>query len=444
MSPRPADWWRASLRAPVSWAGAGLVLTTTGCADLWAETQPDPSPGTALDDQQQSGWNVGSEGEALVFPYAQTADVSGGTGWREALTTLSLRLAPASSRLAPYYDPTLFQALEAPRNEDLRQAMRPILTPEMALASRRGAALLSLLIQDGVCRTDVAVVLDLDGPDSVAVAAALAPCFDPVFVLDNWPHPQGVVPSHLTLAAALYFLPAFERERPGRSEAAAPAFVLDRRRLAPYGDAAGRFDNRYFVGLPPREALQASGIRHLLYVTPDESVTLESEDLNDDLVALDRGGVDVKMLALTDFSERPLPDWPVPPLCGPVVAAGPGQLYFGGSPGAQSCFASWYGWGLPGGSLTVDVPFPPRLGARCRFRPSPRATCFGPPGGAARSAGGWRGGPPAAAAGGGWRGTSGGGSGGWRGSPPGGGAPAFMGGFGRSGSMGRAHFGMSG
>jgi hypothetical protein len=414
-----AAWWSASLRPlqPVAWAGAaGLVFG--GCAELIAE-MPQDEGHAALEQQQAGGWNVGGEGLALAFPGAQPADISGGAGWSGALLSLAGRLGPTSARWAPYYNPTLFQSLEAPRNADLRAVMRPIFTPEMALASRRGEVLASLLNADGVCRNDVAVVLDLAGPEAVAVAAALAPCLDPVFVLDNWPHPAGVVPAHLTLAAALYFLPAFERAAPARSPAAAPVFVLDRQRLAPYVDDAGQFDNRYLASLPPREALQAAGIRQVLYVTPDDRVTMEADDLNDDLVAFDREGLDVKMLALADFSERPLPDWPdIAPCGGAAVALGPGQLYFGGSPGAQSCFTFWYGWQPPSGSLALNLspaprpPIPVRLAPRCRFHPAPRASVS--LGGHPSMGGGWRGG--------GWHG------GGWH----------FAG---RSGSMGRVHFG---
>ena len=287
----------------------------------------------------------------------------------------------------------------------------------MALASRRGEALLSLLAENGVCRSDVAVVLDLPGPEAVAVAAALAPCLDPVFVLDNWPHPMGVVPAHLTLGAALYFLPSFERDRAGRPATAAPVFVLDRQRFAPYTDDAGQFDNRYMVGLPPAETLQAAGIRHLLYVTPDDRVALESDDLNDDLVAIDASGIDVKLLALSDFSERPLPDFPELPSCGPPpLLLGPGpQFYFGGSPGSHGCFSFWYGWRPPPplgtqGGPTIRIPI--RLAPRCRYRPAPRAT-FPAASHAARPGGGWRGTP----------------------------GHAWSGGFGRSGSLGRMHFG---
>ncbi len=417
-----ASWWRASLRArplarllsswsaPLIWTGAGL--TASGCADILSETEPDRTQ-AALEAQQQDGWSVGDEGQPLAFPGAQLVDISGGAGWREALSTLAPRLSPAEPRWSPYYVPTLFQSLEALRSADLRAAISPIFTPEMAVASRRGEALLSLFLDNGVCRDDVAVVLDVAGPEAVALAAALAPCFDPVFVLDNWPHPNGVVPAHLTLGAALYFLPSFDRARPTRSASAAPVFVLDRQRLAPYTDDAGLFDNRYFAGLPSREALQAAGIRQLLYVTPDE-VSMDADDLNGDLVALDEGGIDVKMLALSDFSQTPLPGWPSQPVpgCSPApLSPGPQpRYYFGGSPGSQGCFPWWYGWRFSspvatGGHWAPIIP--PRLVPRCQFHPVPRAAF------------------PMARGSGGWHPVPGGGS--WR-----------------SGSLGRAHGGFGG
>jgi hypothetical protein len=422
--PRAPSWWRPSPPArslfevlrgwspPAAFAGAGVVLG--GCGEVLSRT-PDAPEHAALADQQSLGWSVGGEGGALVFPDAQRADVSGGVGWREAMPTLATRLQPGMARWAPYYSPALFQSLEAPRSADLRFEMRPIFTPEMALAERRGQALLSALTVDGVCRNDVAVVLDLAGPEAVAVASALAHCFDPVFVFDNWPHPRGVVPAHLTLASTLYFLPSFERERSARVAAralVAPVFVLDRARAAPYVDAADQFDNRYFASLPPPEDLRAAGIRHVLYVTPNDQVTLESDDLNDDLVALDADGVDVRMLALSDFSE-PLADWRSDPNslsgCAPAVGPPAGGLYFGGTAASQSCFSFWYGWDVPLAGVSRPAP-PPRFLARCHFHPQPRAMF---------------------AAGAGFHGRAGG----WR-------SGVF--GFSRSGSLGRVHSGFSG
>jgi hypothetical protein len=428
------SWWKASLRAhplarllagstPLVWTGAAS-LTLGGCAEVWAENETDQAQ-AALEAQREDGWSVGDEGQPLAFPGGQPADVSGSAGWRDALTTLAPRLSPAQPLWQPYYAPALFQSLEAPLNTDLRAAIQPVFTSEMAVASRRGEALLSLFLDNGFCRNDVALVLDVPGPEAVALAAALAPCFEPVFIFDNWPHPSGIVPAHMTLGATLYFLPSFERARSGRAPTAAPMFVLDRQRLIPYEDDAGRFDNRYFAGLPSREALQAAGIRHLLYVTSDPTA-LDADDLNGDLVALDQGGIDVKLLALSDFSQTPLPGWldEPDPVCPPVPSLGPGPIYyFGGSPATHGCFANWYGFRFPrlfaGGHAR---PIPAALAPRCGFHPTTRAPA------------------PALAGHGGWHPA-----GGWH---PGGWHPAGRwmnaAGFGRSGSMGRAHGGFAG
>jgi hypothetical protein len=385
---------------------------------------------TALDAQRDQGWTAG-EPAVLYFPDAQETDVAGGADWRSAMSSLALRLGPAEARWLPYYDPTLFQALQAPRNADLRMLMRPVFSPDMAIASRRGEGLLSLFVEDGVCRNDVALVLDVPGPQAVALAAALAPCFDPVFAFDNWPHPRGVVPSHVTLGAALYYLPWFERERPFRAPDAAPVFVLDRQRLAPYVDDSKWFDNRYIAALPPRDALHAAGVRHVLYVVPDGDTDREADDLNDDIVGLDRAGIDVRLLALSDFSETPLPGWPddlEPDPDAPPAPPDPQvqlsfQFYFGGSPYTHRCFWDWYGWrGWPASGRPAPA-LPTALRPRALFHPAPRATFA--------SGAGWHGTPP------GGRGSASG----WHGSPAGWrGAPV-----GRSGSLGRVGFGgMSG
>ena len=88
----------------------------------------------------------------------------------------------------------------------------------------------------------------------MALAAALAARFCPVFTFDNWPHPLGVVPSHLTLGACLYYLPLFLEAAQTRPQPAPPLFVLDANRLDPYRDQPDQFDNRYVAPVPSAAA----------------------------------------------------------------------------------------------------------------------------------------------------------------------------------------------
>src|SRR5207248_11566870 len=120
-------------------------------------------------------------------------------------------------------------------------------------------------------------------------------------VLDNWPHPLGVVPSHLTLGAVLYYRPLFMRLRGSRTGRAPPVFVLDRNRLARYTDEETQFDNRYVARLPTATNLQSLGIRRVLYIAPDQSDMRELDDLNADFVAFRDASIDVKVMPLSDL-----------------------------------------------------------------------------------------------------------------------------------------------
>ena len=97
-------------------------------------------------------------------------------------------------------------------------------------------------------RQGLAVLVDLPGPEAVAFAAGAADVFEPVLLLDNWPHPHGVVPSHLTLAALAYYQPRFASQK--ERVVSAPLFVLDRARLTAFSEETDRFDNRYYARMP--------------------------------------------------------------------------------------------------------------------------------------------------------------------------------------------------
>jgi hypothetical protein len=177
----------------------------------------------------------------------------------------------------------------------LTSELRPILTPGMqavfAFAQRAAEKLAAV--------PSCALVVDLDGPDSVAFAAGAVSSFDPVFLFDNWPHPRGVVPAHLTLAAAAYYQPMLVQAAvDGGWSPAPPMFVLDRQRLSPYVDSADRFDNRWVARLPGVQALRGLGVRRVLYVAP-AGTSHELDDLNDAFVADVAAGIAISMIDVT-------------------------------------------------------------------------------------------------------------------------------------------------
>ncbi len=84
---------------------------------------------------------------------------------------------------SPSAVPTLVAGDQAPITP-LGDVARPIFTAAMDRAYRSGKALASLLLAartDSGLRRDIAVIVDLDGPESVAFAAGAAEAFDPVF-----------------------------------------------------------------------------------------------------------------------------------------------------------------------------------------------------------------------------------------------------------------------
>jgi hypothetical protein len=331
----------------------------------------------AIDLQRSHGWNVGAADHPLMYTDAVVADIQGGVDWRATLWSLPGDLEPGQPALLPYHVPTLFQVLTAP---DFRAGVSPIRTPEMATAEARGRALADLFAKTGdgdgdgeAAAGETALLIDMPGPEAVAVAAAVAERFEPVYLFDNWPHPQGVVPSHLGIAAAVYYRPVLVAAKQGRGAAAAPpAFVIDSHRLDPYRDDSGTFDNRYLARLPSPGALQGLGVRRLLYVTASP-VAHEADDLNDDFVALAAAGVDVKMVALSDFRRA-------------GDAGGPAVYSYGGSPAPRYWFWHSYGWthisvvhtSAPGRASSSTPPGEPpvALSGGASFRPQSRATIF--------------------------------------------------------------------
>jgi hypothetical protein len=387
-----ARWWQESMSIahdPIARRQAlsqlmlvGAAVTTLGvvgsvvCAAGAAsggDSDHRVEPRDSLAAQREFGWDFAARGQALTFDGQVLAAYS-----PPALDTMASDLVPAQALLRPYYVPSLFQSPPAtPRTvvqDDtipfipLKLTLRPIFTAPMDAAYRRGKALASLFAGMGA---DEAVIVDLSGPESVAFAAGAAERFDPVFAFDNWPHPRGVVPAHKTLAAAAYYQPLFIKQRSARRGASPPMFVLDRARLSPYSDETQQFDNRHVARLPSSANLRSIGVKRVLYVTPDASTTRESDDINADMVSYAAAGLDVKMIAATDFN-------PDPGQRSAAIPAGttPDEwppYYYGGSADTHYWFFRNYPWGNP--------PRPPksqpsRVSTGYAFSPSARSTPF--------------------------------------------------------------------
>jgi hypothetical protein len=350
-------------------------------ADL-AETQQE-----ALDTQAQLGWNVGATDKTLSWPGESKTDCDGRTivPAVEALV-LDRELSPPQLRLVPYYGSTLFRAPSSPSGAGLNDAVKAVFSDEMGAAFARARGIASQF--DGTPQ-DLVVILDLPGPEGVAAAAGLAEKFEPVFVYDNWPHPLGVVPSHLVLGAALFFRPFFPRAAQVRKQESPPVFVLDANRLLPYSDDAKQFDNRYVARIPSWDRMKEMGFKRVLYVRPDGEHMMELDDLNDDFCNAVTAEMDVKTCVMTDFREDPEADagaadarvadadagtpgdGGVPP---PKLLAGTRPHYYGGHMHTHIFFMHDYGWA--GSRRPPVAPRPTVLGSTYAYKPARRATVF--------------------------------------------------------------------
>ncbi len=264
----------------------------------------------ALAMQREYGWNFGAAGEPLVWDGDTSTPFS-----RAALANLGEDMAPSSAAYRPFYVPTLLESVAAQRKTvppadpgtfvPVQDVLMPIFTGAMGVAFRNGRALASLFDRSKFPDApQMALVIDLAGPESIAFAAGAASLFDPVMLMDNWPHPRGVVRSHLTLAAAAYFQPLFAKARATRKKSP-PMFILDRGRLASYTDDATHFDNRFVAKMPGYARLKEQQLAHVLYVVPTSRETPEMDDLNDNFVAMVAYGVDVSTVAAESFGPDP-------------------------------------------------------------------------------------------------------------------------------------------
>jgi len=381
-----ARWWYEGLEREVDGiarrkALLGLMALGVGIAGVGyvvsrvAKSSTGDIDSDALEAQKSYGWNVGADGAQLDYQAAALGE-SADEG---TMTSLAQRLRPADAAYVPHYRATLFQSLSATPTANgivdtgkaLRDQMRLVSNAETRLAFDKGRAFVSLF--ENGAEKGKAILVDLPGPLAVAFAAGLADTFEPVFTFDGWPHPKGVVPSHLTLGSSLYYLALLEAAAKKRPSGAPAAFVLDRARLSPYDDTSEKFDNRYLATLPGADALAALGVKSVLYVSTDGEK--EADDLVDDVVAYTKKGLEVRMVSLAEFTADAAGTKP------PVIVAPRGasasyesnpNVYYGGSSSTHYWFWHTYGWGSPPRPATRPAFTAPRQ----PYVPAPRSTPF--------------------------------------------------------------------
>jgi hypothetical protein len=393
-----AQWWNDGLTemaAPVSRRGAlkalmaaggalaaGGVLIALASEDSYSESSSSIEAFDTLEAQRSQGWNFGAPDEGLFFAGQVPVPYEPST-----VDSLVTELTPRQDKLKPFYQATLFQALAGTGSTAmaLRTAMKPVFTSAMDTAFRQGQALASLFSEGTEAARTTVVLVDLPGPEAVAFAAGMARHFEPVFTFDNWPHPRGVVPAHLTLGAVLYYRPLLNRLAQDRATPAPPVLVLDRNRLKPYTQPQKEFDNRYLARLPPAARLSEQGFKHVLYVAPEGGASPELDDINDDFVSYREAKLDVKVVAASDFqpvASEPsgVEDVVSAPYTSDVLPELPRRrFYYAGSPESHGSFWAnypWLGTAVVAGTAVAAGVALSKLSGGHRYEPQSRATMF--------------------------------------------------------------------
>ncbi len=321
----------------------------------------------SLELQRTRGLATGAEATPFTWPHERATTDAGTPLDRSLLPRLAADLRPPDPADRPDHVPTLLQCTTGPGGAAFAAELRPVLSPAMQVAFARGEAIRELL--GAAARpSQWAFVVDLPGPESVAFAAGLQPRATALFTFDNWPHPLGVVPAHLTLAAIVHYRERFVAATAAADRDRARAYVLDRDRLAAYGNEPRRFDNRYRVRLPTAGSLRTRGVAHVLYVVPEGAAPRELDDLAERFVEYDAAGIRVRMLGLGDLTLA------VPDGDAGAANASP-RYYWHGSP-----LHHWWFW-THFGAASLRAPVAPQRPPRASFgdawAPAPRPPVAG-------------------------------------------------------------------
>lgn len=381
-----ASWFtnhisRRSLGKGMVWAavlGMAGVTIYKFASDDGSEVSYD-----SLELQKKEGWNVGSSDKTLTFREGLTEYDSRQKTWSGSDPNYLISIyQPRSPQWQPFFVPSLIQSLS---QLSLNSQIKPINTAAMNEAYQRAEGLRNLISQSTNANQTL-IIADLPGPASIALGAAMADTAQLVPVFDNWPHPLGVVRSHETLGAMIYYAREIEEKKSKVADDAPAILLLDSNRLASYTDQDTQFDNRYLAKIPPADQLKQRGIKQVIYLVKDPAQKEELDDINDDLVEWQKNGIDVRMLQLSEFKpyDEPLQAsaaGAAPAGAEPVVQR---HYYYGGSPLMHWWFYSHYFYGPPrqlmwmdsGYSRTIPRPTSASTFQPPSYRPVSRPTVF--------------------------------------------------------------------
>jgi hypothetical protein len=367
---------RRSLGKGLAW-GAVLAMAGITVYQLAGDDEPEVDK-DSLEIQKKEGWNVGSTDKFLSFEGSSVTDSRGKNLTGYDPNYLISVYQPRDSQWQPFFVPTLIQSLS---QQSLSGQMRPVFTGQMRETYERAEALRNLISQTPN-PAQTLIISDLPGTQSIALGAAMADTATLVPVFDNWPHPLGVVRSHETLGAMAYYAGEIDEKRSKLKENAPAILMLDSNRLNAYTDQDNQFDNRYLAKLPPVDQLKQRGVQQVIYVVKDETQKEELDDINDDLVELQKQGINVRMLRLSEF--KPVEEPTQATVAGTTTNTVQRHYYYGGSPWASWWFYNHYGYGYPrevviyrdGRSVPIPRPTTGQTYNPPTYRPQSRPTVF--------------------------------------------------------------------
>lgn len=363
-----ARWWNRSFDAEIEatrrqalkvmTAIGAVALLGVGGAAVAIAAQPDGKLTRAIEVQREIGWNAGAYDQSLTFANPITALD------QPALLRLAETMKPR--RYAPFWVGTQLEVITATPRRTLAGAtvwpmtavIQNLQPGPLQPAFLAGKTLASLFAGENL---GCLVVVDASGPRSVAFAAGASSTFEPVLLLDNWPHPAGIVASHETLGALVTHERDFAAGAAVRSSAAPPPlFVLDRGRAVPLTDPEAHFDNRYFAALPAASTMKQWGFSRALLVVSDVAGLPEAGDVAAAFADYAAAGMDVQVIGLDRFS----PDGGYPGGAGAFFLHHPWRGAATPTPGGVPPKTAPYGGWRPGASPSPLTPkgAPPGFG----------------------------------------------------------------------------------